>query len=206
MQPGIVGSTNSRACINQPPLRLRSGEQRHAAHQLIQDQLQADKPEVRMAIQILGVEPSPVTLQATRVRTAPDVNRDLTIFNGVVLIAFKGTSPGPDGITRDDLAFNLRDPIEELADLRISLLDFQGATCSMGPASIAYDGPVTDALWAVDGSSAGLVNEDRGSGTANIQLAAGLAVRGANDIILRVNYTAYVQTFSGAINIEFPLP
>lgn len=157
-----------------------------------------------MTIQILGIEPSRTTLQATRVGTPPDVNRELTIFTGVVMIAFKGTSPGPDGIARDALAFNLRDPNEELADLRISLLAFQGATCSMGPASLAYDGPVTDALWAVDDFSASLANEDRGSGTANIQLSAGLAARGDNDIILRINYTAYVQTFSGAITIEFP--
>jgi hypothetical protein len=159
---------------------------------------------MRMTIQILGIEPSRTTLQATRVGTPPDVNRELTIFTGVVMIAFKGTSPGPDGIARDALAFNLRDPNEELADLRISLLAFQGATCSMSLASLAYDGPVTDALWAVDDSSAGLANEDRGSGTANIQLSAGLAARGDNDIILRINYTAYVQTFSGAITIEFP--
>lgn len=159
-----------------------------------------------MAIEILGVEPNRTTVQATRVRTPPEPNRDLTIFNGVVLIAFKGTSPGPDGITRDELAFNLRDPIEELAELRISLVDFQGATCSMGLASIAYDGSVTDPVWAVDGASAGLTNEDSGSGTANIRLFAGLAVRGVNDVILRVNYTAYVQTFIGAINIDFPPP
>jgi hypothetical protein len=157
-----------------------------------------------MAIQILGIEPSRTTLQATRVGTPPDVNRELTIFTGVVLIAFKGTSPGPDGVTRDVLAFNLRDPNEELADLRISLLAFQGATCSLALASLAYDGPVTDALWAVDDSSAQLTNIDRGTDTANIQLSAGLAVRGVNGIILRVSYTAYVQTFSGAIAVEFP--
>lgn len=198
-----VRPTSSHTCINGPPYGssvVSSG----VLPLLIRDPLQANKPEVRMTIQILGVEPNRTTLQATRVRTAPDVNRDLTIFTGVVLIAFKGTSPGPDGITRDVLAFNLRDPNEELADLRVSTLAFQGATCSMGLASLAYDGPVTDALWAVDDFSAGLADEDRGTHTASIRLFAGLAVRGANDIILRVNYTAYVQTFSGAITVEFP--
>lgn len=153
-----------------------------------------------MTIQILGIEPAP-TLQATRVGTPPDVNRELTIFTGVVLIAFKGTSPAADGVTRDVLAFNLRDPNEELAALRINLTSFQGATCSVALTSLAFDGPVTDALWAVDGSSAGLANEDRGSGTANIQVSAALAVRGVNGIVLRVSYTAYVQTFSGEIVI-----
>ncbi len=157
-----------------------------------------------MPIQILGIEPSRTTLQVTRVGEPPDVNRETTIFTGVVRIDFKGTSPGPDGITRDVLAFNLRNPKNENVDLRVSMLAFQGATCSLGLASLAYDGPVTDALWAVDNFSVHLANEDRGSHTASGQLSAGLAVRGVNGIILRVSYTAYVQTFSGAIAVFQP--
>ena len=39
---------------------------------------QANQPEMRMTIQILGIEPSRTTLQATRVGTPLDVNRELT--------------------------------------------------------------------------------------------------------------------------------
>ena len=59
----------------------------------------------------------------------------------------------------------------------------------MSPASIAYEGPVTSALWAVDSVAVpSFVDIDRGSGTANLQVVASLAVRGARGMILRVNY------------------
>lgn len=65
--------------------------------------------------------------------------------------------------------------------------------------SLAFDGVVKDALWAVDDTFVGLTDEDRGTGTANVQVVAALAVRGPNGIILRVNYTIFVRTTSGAI-------
>jgi hypothetical protein len=51
----------------------------------------------------------------------------------------------------------------------------------------------------VDSASVALGNLDSGTGTANIQVFAALAVRGVNEIILRVNYTVFVNTTPGAI-------
>jgi hypothetical protein len=98
------------------------------------------------------------------------------------------------------LLFNLRDPNEELADLSVDIDAFKKGTAVVSLASFAYDGAVSDALWAVDRSTVGLVNEDRGTGTANIQISASLAVRGFSGIILRVSYTAFLVTNAGAIS------
>ena len=77
-----------------------------------------------MSVEILGIEASP-TLQATRVATPPNANLELTIFTGIVLMAFKGNEAG---IARDVLSFNLRDPNEELAELRLDIDSFRGAS------------------------------------------------------------------------------
>jgi hypothetical protein len=107
----------------------------------------------------------------------------LQIFSGVIELAFKGNSN--DGILRDTLTFtvgrvNLGPTTTPIASAVISL------------ASIAYDGTVNDALWAVDSATVpSFVNLDSGSGTADLQVVAQLAIRGLNGVILRVNYTVF---------------
>jgi EmrB/QacA subfamily drug resistance transporter len=83
---------------------------------------------------------------------------------------------------------------------------FFGASGTVSLTSFAYDGVVNDTLWAVDDTSVGLINLDRGTGTANVQVVANLAVRGTGGIILRVNYTVFVRTTSGAIVVSLPPP
>jgi hypothetical protein len=60
-------------------------------------------------------------------------------------------------------------------------------------ASFGYDGPVADPLWAVDRTTVSTTNEDRGTGTAQLQVFADMAVRGLNGLVLRVNYSVYVR-------------
>jgi hypothetical protein len=126
------------------------------------------------------------------VRTLPNVNRELTILPGTVEIVFKGTSPGADGVTRDNLEFNLPNLGPAGGDLRIYLGGYFSATVSVGLASVAYDGPVTDPLWAVDNAGVHHVKESSADYTASLAVTARLAVRGVNGMILRVKYTAYV--------------
>jgi len=155
-----------------------------------------------VSITVLARNPGP-TIQATQVRTPPDVNLDVTIFTGVVECVFKGNAAG---IARDTLSFNIQDPNEEEADLSVDIFSFFGASGTVSLASIAHDGPVNDALWAVDATSVGLTNLDRGSGKANLQVTASLAVRGSNGIVLRTSYTVFARTFSGAITVFLPPP
>jgi hypothetical protein len=62
----------------------------------------------------------------------------------------------------------------------------------MSLASFAFDGPVTDALWAVDSAEVtSFHNVDSGSGTADLEVVAHLAVRGLNGVILRVTYSIF---------------
>jgi hypothetical protein len=105
------------------------------------------------------------------------------ILSGVVECVFKGTATGE--ITRDTLTFNVG---------RVNLGTAVGptASCIISPCSFAYDGAVSDALWAVDGANvSGFANEDRGSGTADLQITANLAVRGLNGVVLRVSYIVF---------------
>jgi hypothetical protein len=126
-----------------------------------------------MPISALAVTPNP-TVQAP----------GLSIYSGIVQCLFKGAD---GGIARDTLSFILPDP-------RISLVVSPvQASCVVSLASFAYDGPVTDALWAVDSTSVSTTNEDRGTGTAQLQVFASLAVRGGNGMILRVNYTVFIK-------------
>lgn len=108
----------------------------------------------------------------------------LSIYTGIVECLFRGS---PAGISRDTLSFIITDP-------RISLvIQPPQASCIVSLASFAYDGAVNDALWAVDSTAVNTVNEDRGTGTAQVQVFADLAVRGLNGIILRVNYSLFVK-------------
>ena len=107
----------------------------------------------------------------------------MLILSGVVECVFKGDATG--GVTRDTLTFNVG---------RVNLGTGVGppARCIMSLASFAYDGAVNDALWAVDEANVtGFTNEDRGSGTADLQVTGKLAVRGLNGVVLRVNYIVF---------------
>jgi hypothetical protein len=108
----------------------------------------------------------------------------LMILSGVIECVFKGNNDG--SIARDTLTFN------------VGRVNFPGsattprASCIMSVASFAFDGPVTDALWAVDSAEVtSFHNVDSGSGTADLEVVGHLAVRGANGTILRVNYTVF---------------
>ncbi len=109
----------------------------------------------------------------------------IQIFSGIVEFVFKGPVSG--GIARDTLTFTV-------ARINLGTGVFT-ASCTMSPASFAFDGAVNDALWAVDGiASISFINEDRGSGTGDLQVVANLAVRGKNGLILRVNYILFYLT------------
>jgi hypothetical protein len=126
-----------------------------------------------MSITALAVNPNP-TIQI------PGLN----IYTGVVECVFKGE----DGsIARDTLSFVVTDPPISLVVSPVQ------ASCVVSLASFGYDGPVTDALWAVDSVSVNPINEDRGSGTAQLQVSAALAVKGLNGFIVRVNYSIFVK-------------
>jgi hypothetical protein len=126
-----------------------------------------------MAIAVSAVHPN-LTIQVP----------GLGIYTGIVECLFKGTAAG---VSKDTLSFIIPPPRVSLA-----IQPFQ-ASCVVSLASFAYDGVITDALWAVDNTSVNTVNEDRGSGTAQVQVFANLAVRGLNGMILRVNYSLFVK-------------
>jgi len=150
-----------------------------------------------MAIAVLGLIPNP-TVQATYnpPLSRPDLGSDVTIFTGTVECVFKGAA---GEVNRDTLSFNLRDPNNELTDLRVDIDGFRGSAASIALASVAFDGTVSGALWAVDEASAELVSLDAGTGTASVGVTANLAVRGAAGVILRVTYTVFVRTHPGQI-------
>src|SRR5450755_849980 len=139
-----------------------------------------------MSVSPISIDPNPTTqtshlsfraVQAlSGLTVTPPINlsdfEDVTVFTGIVECAFKAGGPG---IGRDDLLFNLRDPNEELADLRMDIDAFKKGAAVVSLASFAYDGPMSDALWAVDRSTVGLTNEDSGTGTASVQVQASLA-------------------------------
>jgi len=100
----------------------------------------------------------------------------LQIFSGVIGFVFKGNSD--DSILRDTLTFTVG-----RVNLGPGPLPVASAVVSL--ASIAYDGAVNNALWAVDSATVtDFVNVDSGSGTADLQVTANLAVRGLNGIVL----------------------
>jgi hypothetical protein len=107
----------------------------------------------------------------------------LAILSGVIECVFKGDDSGD--VVRATVDFTV-------GRVNFSGLDVPTASCIMSPASIAFDGPVSNALWAVDSARVpAFLNVDRGSGTADLQVVGDLAVRGRNGIILRVNYTVF---------------
>src|SRR5947208_3668575 len=110
----------------------------------------------------------------------------LHIYSGIVECVFRGDNPDEDGVTRDTLTFNVG---------RVNLPSVSSpveASCVVSPASFGYDGIIGNALWAVDQAEAtSFVNVDRGTGTADLQVVAHLAVRGPNGFILRVNYILF---------------
>lgn len=108
----------------------------------------------------------------------------LNIYSGVAECSFRGIA---GSVARDQLIFIITSPRVSLA------VQPRQISCVVSLASFAYDGTVSDALWAVDSSSVSLVNEDRGTGTAQLQVVADIAVRGVQAIILRVNYSIYVR-------------
>jgi hypothetical protein len=125
-----------------------------------------------MAITVTSVDPNQ-TIQAT----------GLSIYSGVVECVFQS---GDASIKRDTLTFVIPEP-------RISLV-IQPVQAS-GVASVAsfgVDGSASDPLWAVDRTSVATTNEDRGTGTAQLQVFADLAIRGQNAFIVRINYSVYV--------------
>ena len=79
------------------------------------------------------------------------------------------------------MEFLIPDPKRHSPNLIIEIDGFQTASATVSLASFAYDGPVTDALWAVDFAHARLANEDS-------------AVRGLSGIILRVNYIVFARS------------
>lgn len=108
----------------------------------------------------------------------------LQILSGIVECVFKGEATGV--IARDTLTFT------------VGRVNFPGVTgpptasCTVSLASFGFDGPVIDALWAVDWTEVpSFLNIDRGSGTADLQVVAHLAVRGRNGLIVRVNYILF---------------
>ena len=129
-----------------------------------------------MTISVIAVHPNqtiPSSLAVGGIR----------IFSGIVECVFKGDASG--GVSRDTLTFNV-------GPVNLGPGGVPKASCTMSLASIAYDGAVSDALWAVDSASVpAFVNVDRGSGTANLQVIGNLAVRGLNGVILRVNYIVF---------------
>jgi len=107
----------------------------------------------------------------------------LHVLSGIVECVFKGDSSG--AVVRDTLSFTV-------GRVNLGTGGTPVASCVMSPASIAFDGAVSNALWAVDSAQVtNFLNVDRGSGTADLQVVANLAVRGSNGIILRVNYIVF---------------
>ncbi len=149
-----------------------------------------------MSISVIAIHPG-ATIQTTRLSpkavkhllglVAPPIDgsdfNDVNIFTGVVECAFRGTD---SGIARDTLSFIVGD--------RTEIDGFREASATVSLASFAYDGPVSDALWAVDKTTVALVNENAGDGTAQVGVFADLAVRGLNGVVLRVNYNVFVRT------------
>ncbi len=128
----------------------------------------------------------PITVLAVHPNQAIPPNLGLggmRILSGVVECLFKGAATGE--VTRDTLTFNVG---------RVNLGTGVGptASCVMSLASFAYDGAAGNLLWAVDGAGiTAFVNEDRGSGTADLQVTGDLAGRGPDGMVLRVNYTVF---------------
>ena|SRR5215210_4682153 len=133
-----------------------------------------------MAIQVIAVNPNKTIPPGT-------AQGGLHIFSGIVQCIFKGNSGGD--VVRDTLTFT------------VGRVNFPGITvaptagCTVSLASFGNDGVGYDALWAVDSAQVTrFLNVDSGSGTADVEVVANLAVRGAQSFILRVNYNLFYVT------------
>jgi hypothetical protein len=105
------------------------------------------------------------------------------ILSGVVECVFRGDPAG--AVVRDTLTFNV-------GRVNLGTGGSPIASCTMSLASVAFDGAVNNALWAVDAASVpAFVNPDRGTGTADLQVVGNLAVRAPAGVILRVNYVVF---------------
>ena len=105
------------------------------------------------------------------------------VLSGVLECAFRGASN--DDVTRDTITF-------KVGRVNLRTGGIPVAACVMSPASLLFDGSVSNALWAVDGARVtGFADEDRGTGTANLTVEGNLAVRGLNGMLLRVNYVVF---------------
>ena len=107
----------------------------------------------------------------------------LQVLSGIVECRFRGDVAGTG---RDTLTFN------------VGPVTFTGqsgppiASCTVSLASFGFDGAGSDALWAVDSAEVtNFVNQDKDSGTADLEVVANLAVRGEAGLILRVNYSLF---------------
>ena len=130
-----------------------------------------------MAISVTAVNPN---------QTIPSglAQGGLQILSGIVQCVFRGEGDG--GVARDTLTFT------------VGRVNFSGgsgppvASCTVSLASFGFDGPVSYPLWAVDSTEVpSFVNVDRGSGTADLQVVANLALRGRMGLVLRVNYILF---------------
>ncbi len=158
-----------------------------------------------MAITVLQVLPNqmvPASLAPIILPVGPPAGLSLGqphICSGIVECVFKGDNPDSDGVTRDTLTFLIGGSANQRvnpppAPGGVATSPF-GSSLIVSLASIAYDGVVNNALWAVDSAEVTqLVNTDRGDGTSQAQAVANLAVRGPNGIILRVNYILFWPT------------
>jgi len=108
----------------------------------------------------------------------------MRVLSGIVQCVFEGQAGA--AVTRDTLTFT------------IGRVNFPGASlppvasCIASPASFGQDGSGNASLWAVDSAKVtNFLNIDSGSGTADLEVVANLAVRGSDAFILRVNYTVF---------------
>jgi len=129
-----------------------------------------------MAISVNNVIPNP----AIPPRVAQG---GLQVLSGIVECRFRGDIAGTG---RDTLTFN------------VGPVSFSGqsgppiASCTVSLASFGFDGAGHDVLWAVDSAEVTkFVNQDKSSGTAELEVVANLAVRSQAGLVLRVNYSLF---------------
>ena len=129
-----------------------------------------------MAISVITVHPNPAIPPSLALG-------GMRVLSGIVECLFKGAATGE--VTRDKLIFRV-------GRVNLGTGGTPTASCVASLASFAFDGTVNNALWAVDGATVtAFVNLDSGSGTADLEVTADLAVRGLNGIVLRVNYVVF---------------
>jgi hypothetical protein len=107
----------------------------------------------------------------------------LQVLSGIVECRFRGDVGGTG---RDTLTFNVG-PVAFTGQSGPPI-----ASCTVSLASFGFDGAGRDVLWAVDSAEVtNFVNQDKSSGTADLEVVANLAVRGEAGLVLRVNYSLF---------------